>query len=123
MEANGDRMCPGGLDGVLQLDPPAIHRVTLAAESIRNVLRRDGAEPLALLPRLLRLVPGGADPGLSGDALLVPLGGLVCQTLRQEIVASIAGLDSHHLTGPAERLDILPQYHFDHGSTLRWPTP
>ena len=55
--------------------------------------QRDGrraARPAARPRPSRRCVPGAARPGLRGDALLVALGGLVGQAVRQQEVAGVA---------------------------------
>ena len=65
------------------------------------------------------LLGGQADGprlGLGDDALLVALGGLVGEALRQQEVARVARLHPDQLAGLAERLDVVAQDHFHHRS-------
>src|SRR5215213_4265315 len=101
MQPHRDSVLSHGLDGVFQLDPALVHRVSLTRQSIGNVLRGDGPEQLAFLACLpgqvqldrpqcagnalrlvaLCLVSRGAGTALSGNSLLVPLSCLERQTL------------------------------------------
>ena len=133
---------PEGLDRMIELDPPPVHRWPSAAQRVGDVLRRDGAEELALLARLAGRVsatahrvaaifsashaspaacPGAARFGLRGDPLLVALARLVGQAVREQIIAGVPGLHPHQLARLAEGLHVLAQDHFDHGRLLRWP--
>src|SRR5918994_3579309 len=89
MQPDEHQMLAQRLDRMLQLDPPAIHRVTLAPERVGHVLRGDRAEELAFLARLagdreahrrelgrgpfrlglFRGAPDAPGPGLRGDPL------------------------------------------------------
>ena len=132
-----DGMLAEGLDRVLELDPPPVHRVALGRQRVGDVLGGDRAEQLALLAGLARqcerhraergggalgldplgLVAGRPGAGFPSDPLLVTLGGLEREPSGQEKVARVAGLDPDHLAGLAERLHVLAQDHFDHRST------
>src|SRR5512146_2990435 len=52
MQPDRHRMEAQQLDGVLQLDPPAVHLDTLLRQTVGDVLRRHRTEQLALLARL-----------------------------------------------------------------------
>src|SRR6476646_1728451 len=136
MDANSHGMAAERLDRMLELDPAAIDRVPLSGQRGGDVLGGDRPEQLALLAGLagdrhgdraqLRRRPLGlgalglaadtAGAGLGRDPLLVPLGGLEREAVRQEIVAGVAGLHPHHLPGLPERLHVLAQDHFHHRS-------
>ena len=126
-----------GLDRVVELDSPAVHRVALGRQRVGDVLGGDGAEQLAFLAGLARqcerhraergggalgldplgLVAGRPGAGFPSDPLLVTLGGLEREPSGQEKVARVAGLDPDHLAGFAERLHVFAQDHFNHRST------
>src|SRR4029077_18395133 len=136
MYPHPDRMLTQRLDGMLELDTTTVDLVALGRQRRGNVLGGDRSEQLAFFTSLarerhrdraqlrgralrlsaLRLVPDATGAGFRGDALLVPLGGLEGQALREQIVAGIAGLDTHHLSRLAERRYVLAQDHFHHRS-------
>src|SRR5688572_22259199 len=103
MQANRHAMGAGGLDGMLQLDAAAVNRMSLAGEGIGDVLRGYGPEELAFVTRLpregqdyvaqgcrdplglraLRVVARRAHSRLRSNPLLIALGSLVRETLRE----------------------------------------
>src|SRR5690348_4131850 len=129
-------MLPERLDGVIQLDAAPVHLVSLRGQRVGDVLAGNRAEQFAFLAcfarqrqfdrperrrRLLRLSALGLVPDpprlrFGGDALLVAFGGLVRESLRQEVIPGVTGLHAHHLPGLAEGPHVLAQDHFHH----RW---
>src|SRR5690606_22685316 len=135
-QSDGDRMLAQLLDRVLERDLALVDVVTLGRELLGDVGRGDRAEELAVLTGLgaeaelhlgkaggqcLGLTALGGVAGLArlvlgGDPLLVSLGGLESQPVRQQVVAGVARLDLHQVARLAERGDGLTKNQFDHGS-------
>src|SRR5690242_20899411 len=141
METNRHAVHTQRLDRLVEVDLALFDVVSLRLQLLRDVGRRDRAEELALVADARRerqrdllelfserlrgaaaLVLGGFEAlPLLLDTLQVAGRRFVRQTMRQQIVPRVAGLDVHDVAGLAEVLDGLAKNDFHESAPIESP--